>query len=63
MTFTTGCEENLLTPIEVSKELRLDVLTVYKYIRSKKLLAIKFGRKYMVKRKDLAKFINSNKTY
>ena len=52
-----------LTPSEVAKELKLNLLTIYKYIRNKKLLAIKFGRKYRITKEDLDKFINSNKTY
>jgi putative molybdopterin biosynthesis protein len=51
------------TPSEVAKELQLNLLTIYKYIRNKKLLAIRFGRKYRITKEDLDKFIKSNKTY
>lgn len=51
------------TPAEVAKELQLDLLTIYKYIRSKKLLAIKFGRTYRIRHIDLEKFIKANTTY
>jgi excisionase family DNA binding protein len=51
------------TPSEVAKELQLNLLTIYKYIRNKKLLAIKFGRTYRITQEDLDKFIESNKTY
>ena len=53
----------LLTPTEVAEELRLDLLTIYKYIRTKKLLAVKFGRSYRITKKDLDRFIKSNKTF
>jgi excisionase family DNA binding protein len=53
----------LLTPTEVAEELRLDLLTIYKYIRNKKLLAIKFGRTYRITKEDLDKFIKANKTF
>lgn len=53
----------LLTPTEVAKELRLDLLTIYKYIRNKKLVAVKLGRKYLIQKSDLDKFIKSNKTF
>jgi excisionase family DNA binding protein len=52
-----------LTPSEVAKELRLDLLTIYKYIKNKKLLAIRFGRNYRIKRIDLDKLIKANKTF
>ena len=52
-----------LTPSEVAKELQLNLLTIYKYIRNKKILAVKFGRKYRIAKEDLDKFIKSNKTY
>lgn len=53
----------LLTPKEVAKELQLNLLTVYKYIRTKKIMAIMLGRNYRISKEDLDKFIKSNKTY
>ncbi len=53
----------LLTPREVADELQLNLLTIYRYIKSKKILAIRFGRSYRVDKKDLDKFIESNKTF
>ena len=52
-----------LTPSEVAKELQLNLLTIYKYIRNRKLSAIKFGRKYRIEKVDLDKFIKSKKTF
>ena len=52
-----------LTPSEVAKELQLNLLTIYKYIRNKKILAIKFGRKYRIAKEDLDNFIKSNETF
>ena len=52
-----------LTPQEVAKELQLNTLTVYGYIKRKTLLAIKMGRNYRIAKEDLDKFIESNKTY
>jgi len=52
-----------LTPQEVAIELKLNTLTVYGYIRHKKLLAVKMGRNYRIAQEDLDKFIESNKTY
>jgi excisionase family DNA binding protein len=55
--------KNFLTAEEVAKELQLNTLTVYGYIKRKKLLAIKIGRNYRIAKEDLDKFIESNKTY
>jgi len=52
-----------LTPSEVAKELQLNLLTIYKYIRNKKILAVKFGRKYRIAKEDLDNFIKSNETF
>lgn len=56
-------DRRFLTPAEVAKELQLNLLTIYKYIRNKKVLAVKFGRKYRIEKEDLDKFVKSNKTY
>jgi excisionase family DNA binding protein len=53
----------LLTPSEVARELQLNLLTIYKYIRNKKILAIKLGRTYRIAEEDLNQFIKANKTY
>lgn len=49
-----------LTVKEVASALKLNILTVYEYIRSGKLRAIKFGRSYRVEEKDLDKFIKEH---
>ena len=56
-------DKRFLTPSEVAKELQLNLLTIYKYIRNMKLLAIRFGRNYRIAKEDLDKFIKANKTY
>lgn len=52
----------LLTGKEVAEILKLNILTVYEYIRNGKLKAAKFGRSYRIEEVDLDKFIESNKT-
>lgn len=56
-------DSQLLTPQEVAAELQLNLLTIYRYIKDKKILASKFGRKYRISKTDLKKFIKSNETY
>ena len=50
-----------LTPVEVAEELRLNLLTIYRYIRSGELPAMRFGRSYRIEDKDLNEFINKRK--
>ncbi len=51
----------LLTTKEVANLLKLNVMTVYEYIRKSRLQAVKFGRSYRIEEKDLEKFIKEHK--
>jgi putative molybdopterin biosynthesis protein len=55
-------EQSLLTPQEVAGILKLNLLTIYEYIRSHKLQAIKFGRKYRIEKETLDQFITDHLT-
>ena len=46
---------------EVSKLLKVAYLTVYRWINSKKLTAVKAGKQYRIKSTDLELFLNSYK--
>jgi excisionase family DNA binding protein len=52
-----------LTVKEVASDLKLNALTIYQYVKTGKLKAVKFGRNYRIEKKDLDKFVESNKTY
>ncbi len=54
--------QTLLTVKETAQLLKLNPLTVYEYIRTGKLQAIKLGRHYRVTQTDLTTFINTHKT-
>lgn len=41
---------------EVAKMLKVAYLTVYRWIQSKKLLAVKAGKQYRIKKEDLDNF-------
>ena len=56
-------QKNFLTPQEVAKDLQLNTLTIYNYIKNKTLVAIKIGRNYRITKEDRKKFIESNKTF
>jgi excisionase family DNA binding protein len=52
---------NLLTPEQVAEILQIHVLTVYHYIRSGKLSAIRLGRSYRIVQDDLNHLIEANR--
>ena len=51
----------LLIPQEVADVLRIKLRTVYDYIKSGKLKAIKLGKGYRIEMEDLAEFCKTNK--
>ncbi len=54
-------QEELLTIKEVAQILRVSAATVYGYIHSELLSAIKFARDYRIYKEDLDKFIEQHK--
>ncbi len=57
----TRITNEFLIPVEVAKTLRVNVLTIYSYIRRGDLKAIRLGRGYRITPEDLAQFIESRK--
>lgn len=53
---------NFLTPAQVASKLQLNILTIYSYIRQKKLAAFKLGRSYRISKTDLEAFLRLHKT-
>ena len=53
--------ESFYTVAEVSELLRVSPLTIYKYIRSRKLEAIELGGHYRIDSHSLKRFIESHK--
>lgn len=51
----------LFTAKEVAKVLKLNILTIYEYMRSGQILAIKFGKNYRVLDSDLKDFIKNHR--
>lgn len=55
--------QNLFTPEQVSKKLDVSIFTVYRYIKSGKLKAIKYSaRNFRIDSKDLDDFLKRHKT-
>ena len=55
-------ELEFYTPQEVAKKLRLNVNTVYEYIRMGKLRAARFGNRYRITEEDMEKFVKQQLT-
>lgn len=53
--------DELLTIIQVAKMLKVSKMTVYRYIKARKLTAIKAGRDFRIKQTEFDKFLESNK--
>ena len=48
---------------EVANLFRLNTLTIYEYVRTGRLPAVKFGRNYRILEADLKTFIKEHKLY
>lgn len=50
------------TPLEISEMLRVNIMTVYRYIRAGKITAHKIGKDYRIDEKEYEEFLKSIKT-
>ncbi|NMA74093.1 MAG: helix-turn-helix domain-containing protein [Bacteroidales bacterium] len=50
--------EPIYTVEEIAKHLNLTTRTIYTYIRSGKLKALKVGREYRIRQRDLEEFLD-----
>lgn len=50
------------TPLEISEMLRVNIMTVYRYIRAGKIKAHKIGKDYRIEEKDYQIFLKSIET-
>lgn len=50
-------EEQYYSIDEISKILKVAYLTVYRWVRSKRLVALKAGKQYRIKKEDLTVFM------
>ena len=54
-------KEQYYTIEEVAKTLRVAYLTVYRWIQSGKLISLKAGKQYRIKKTDLDTFLSASK--
>jgi excisionase family DNA binding protein len=55
-------DEQLYTPQEVADYLKVDVRTVYRWLREGKMNAIRFQREYRIAESDLRDFLERHRT-
>lgn len=53
--------DELLTVVQISETLKVGKMTVYRYIKAGKLVAIKAGRDFRVKQSDFDNFLKRYK--
>ena len=51
--------DTLLTAAEVADQLRVSTMTIYRLIRSGELAAVRVGRNYRVRQRDLETYLDS----
>ncbi|MDD5341804.1 MAG: helix-turn-helix domain-containing protein [Patescibacteria group bacterium] len=54
-------KQDFYTAQELADKLRVNVMTIYRYIKAGKLEAYKFGKEFRIKLKEFDTFINSAK--
>lgn len=54
-------ENDFYTTVELAEMLKMNVMTIYRYIKSGKLVAHKFGKEYRVSKAELDRFLKSTK--
>ncbi len=55
-------QDNFYTAEELAKELKVNIMTIYRYIKAKKLKAYKIGKEFRIDKQEFNKFLNKVKT-
>lgn len=55
-------QKEFYTAHELAEKLEVNVMTIYRYIKSKKLKAYKIGKEYRIDQEEFTQFLNSVKT-
>lgn len=55
-------EEEFYTTEELATKLKLNVMTIYRYIKAGKLKAHKIGKEYRISRTEIEKFMKNTET-
>lgn len=55
-------EEKFYTAQEIADRLRVNIMTIYRYIKSGKIKAHKIGKDFRIEESEFKKFLNRTKT-
>jgi len=55
-------QQEFYTAKELSEKLRVNIMTIYRYIDAKKLKAYKLGKEFRIDKKEFESFLNKAKT-
>lgn len=55
-------QEEFYTAKELSEKLRVNIMTIYRYIDAKKLKAYKLGKEFRIDKKEFDSFLSKAKT-
>lgn len=55
-------ENEFYTAQELADQLRVNIMTIYRYIKAKKLKAYKIGKEFRIDKNEFNKFLNNVKT-
>lgn len=55
-------QKEFYTAQELAEKLRVNIMTIYRYIKAEKLKAYKIGKDYRIDKKEFENFLNKVKT-
>lgn len=55
-------QKDFYTAQELAEKLRVNIMTIYRYIKARRLEAYKLGKEFRIKKEEFDKFINKAKT-
>jgi excisionase family DNA binding protein len=58
---TNNSQEEFYTAEELAKVLKVNIMTIYRYIKAGKINAHKIGKEFRIKKVDFNHFLNNNK--
>jgi len=54
-------QKELYTARELAEKLRVNIMTIYRYIKAGKLKAYKIGKEFRIDKKEFQRFLNKTK--
>lgn len=56
-------QKEYYTAQELADKLQVNIMTIYRYIKAKKLKAYKIGKEFRIDHKEFTTFLNNVRTY